>query len=88
MNLLSAAYDLPEPIRPRRCPGLDAMPGDHVRCECGGAGFLYPNPPDSWYDPYELTTEGGHLGRPQGDEDWRTFCEDVWRVLGVVEDTE
>jgi len=54
---------------PRRCPMKSPSP---TCSDCGGAGFLYPNPPDDgeW-------DQGG----------WEFFIRAVWRVLGIV-DTE
>jgi len=75
-------------VLPRRCPGLDAMPSDHVRCECDGLGFLYPDPPDWWYQDILQSISMPNEGQLQVNirQEWEIFLHDAWRVLGVIED--
>ena len=82
MNLLPAAYQLPEPIRP--CAfAWTASPFTHQPCpECNSVGFLYPDPPDAFTDKTLLQHP---LYAPLY---WDFFCDVTWRVLGVVEVTE
>jgi len=92
MKLLPAAYTLPEPIRPRRCPNCAHPDTQHdedgCSCKaldygCDGAGFLYPDPPDDWPDltGYRVSSKWPHIP-------WETYCEISWQlVLGIV-DTE
>lgn len=87
MKLLAAAFELPGPIRPRRCHDADIYmkheDGTHVDgCYCGGLGFLYPDPPGWWAE-----WEGCDTPLPQwATHSWRNLLgEVIWRVLGVVE---
>jgi len=72
-------------VLPRRCPcqqfgepeDFASRLMDEQGCpKCGGAGFLYPDPPDWW------------RGVCHNPDDWHIFLLDVWRVLGVVEVTD
>jgi len=87
MNLLPAAYKLPEPIRPRRCPapcyGSGTVAPEFPCGVCGGAGFLYPDPPDDWPDltGYRVSSKWPHIP-------WRTYCEITWQMVLGVGDTD
>ena len=84
MKLLPAAYKLPKPTRPIRCKPSRCSPDDPV-CP-GGAGFLYPDPPDWWAKEYAVVAALG--GEPKATEvareEWELFCDTAWRVLKVV----
>ena len=82
-------------VLPRRCPTHHQPITDEGKwddCTCGGAGFLYPDPPDWWMDRY--VDVGKALGqtnlehlKSEALEDWHFHCQETWRVLGTV-DTE
>lgn len=68
----------------RRCPeyqhGETVVDMHEERChECAGLMFLYPDPPDWWST--NNTNPEWRIGN------WRHFIRQVWRVLGIVENT-
>ena len=69
-------------ILPRRCsvtnPAVTDKHSGHLACD--GRGFLYPDPPDDW----DAFGTANYVEEP----DWEFFCDVLWVVLGIVEDTE
>jgi len=75
----------PEPfdvtrILPRRCPNPQFYSRPQDCTTCDGLGFLYPDPPEWWMTERDLDDQLNPAERT-----WRWFCDDVWRVLGIVE---
>ena len=68
-----------ERILPTRCPDFfeDIHYGMGDDCECEGRGWSYPDMPDWWYEPAEWERE----------TPWKAFCKDMWRTMGILEDT-
>ena len=94
VELLPAAYRLPEPIRPRPCPEYrqgETVDMHQERChECAGIMFEYPDPPGFWSSfvaDHVAGSSGIAVGlvdwKPTDWVDWYRFCDLTWAVLKV-----
>jgi len=96
MHLLRVAgLDIARAL-PRRCPGppitmtVDGEIAHSNVCCDDPDGILYPDPPDWWYRDILQSISMPSTGQLQVNirQEWEIFLHDVWRVLGIAEDTD